>query len=97
MNLSPRFSEALVYACEIHLGQIRKGTEIPYIAHLLGVTAIALEYGADEDQAIAALLHDAAEDAGGEPRVQDIRRRFGQRVADYVRDCTDTVESPKPP
>ena len=97
MNLSPRFSEALSYACEIHQGQIRKGTAIPYIAHLLGVTGIALEYGADEDQAIAALLHDAAEDAGGEPRLQDIRRRFGQRVADYVRACTDTVESPKPP
>jgi (p)ppGpp synthase/HD superfamily hydrolase len=61
------------------------------------VTGIALEYGADEDQAIAAVLHDAAEDAGGEPRLQDIRRRFGQRVADYVMACTDTVESPKPP
>ena len=63
-----RFESALVYANQVHHGQLRKGTGIPYMAHILGVVAIAMEYGADEDQAIGALLHDAAEDGGGEAR-----------------------------
>lgn len=96
MLLSPRFEQALHYASVIHAGQLRKGTEVPYLAHLLGVTSIALEYGADEDEAIGALLHDAGEDAGGEGRIEDIRYRFGDAVADIVRGCTDTVETPKP-
>ena len=81
----------------LHAGQTRKGTDIPYISHLLGVASIALEYGANEDETIAALLHDAGEDAGGEPRIKDIRQRFGERVADIVECCTDTLETPKPP
>ena len=97
MHLSPRFDEALRYATIIHAGQKRKGTEIPYLAHLLGVVSIALEYGANEDEAIGALLHDAGEDAGGEERIEDIRHRFGAAVADIVVGCTDAVILPKPP
>jgi len=63
--LSPQLDDALQYVVIIHAGQPRKGTEIPYLAHLLGVASIALEYGADETEAIGALLHDAGEDAGG--------------------------------
>jgi GTP pyrophosphokinase len=76
---------------------MRKATEIPYLAHLLGVASIALEYGANEDEAIAALLHDAVEDAGGAERLEDIRRRFGEAVAKIVDECSDTDEIPKPP
>jgi len=94
--LSERFDDALAYASRIHREQRRKGVETPYIAHLLAVTAIALEYGADEDGAIAALLHDAVEDQGGAPRLEDIRARYGDRVADIVSDCTDTDIEPKP-
>src|ERR1022692_3881980 len=97
MNLSPRFDQALQYAVLVHAGQKRKGTEIPYLAHLLGVTSIALEHGADEDEAIGALLHDAGEDAGGDGRIEDIRHRFGEPVADIVQGCTDAVTIPKPP
>jgi (p)ppGpp synthase/HD superfamily hydrolase len=92
-----RFEEALVYAARVHAGQKRKGTEVPYVSHLLMTAAIALEHGADEDEAIAALLHDAAEDQGGRPRLEDIRARFGDRVAAIVEACTDTFDSPKPP
>jgi (p)ppGpp synthase/HD superfamily hydrolase len=95
--LSAKFDEALQYATLIHAGQMRKGTEIPYLSHLLGVASIAMEHGADEVETIAALLHDAGEDAGGEPRIKDIRQRFGERVADIVECCTDTLETPKPP
>jgi (p)ppGpp synthase/HD superfamily hydrolase len=84
MNLSPRFDQALQYASLIHAG-------------LLGVASIALEYGADEDQAVAALLHDAGEDAGGQGRLDDIATRFGAGVAEIVAGCTDTLASPKPP
>jgi (p)ppGpp synthase/HD superfamily hydrolase len=97
MKLSPRFDQALHYAAAIHREQVRKGTEIPYIAHLLGVASIALEYGATEDEAIGALLHDAAEDAGGLARIGDIRRHFGDAVAAIVEGCTDAVVMPKPP
>ncbi len=97
MKLSPRFDQALQYAVLVHAGQKRKGTEIPYIAHLLGVTSIALEHGATEDEAIGALLHDAGEDAGGAGRIEDIRQRFGDKVAEIVQGCTDTVVIPKPP
>jgi GTP pyrophosphokinase len=96
-RLSDRFEEALVYASKAHGEQKRKGTEIPYVAHLLGVCSIALEYGADEDEAIAALLHDAVEDAGGQARLEDIRGRFGEKVADIVAGCTDADVIPKPP
>jgi (p)ppGpp synthase/HD superfamily hydrolase len=97
MILSPQFDEALQYAVIIHAGQGRKGTEIPYLAHLLGVASIALEYGADETETIGALLHDAGEDAGGLGRIEDIRQRFGPAVADIVAGCTDAVTIPKPP
>ena len=76
----------------VHAHQIRKGSGIPYIAHLLGVASIALENGANEDEAIAALLHDAGEDAG-DGRIADIRHRFGDAVADIVQGCTDAVTS----
>jgi GTP pyrophosphokinase len=89
--LTDRFDRALLYATHVHGGQVRKGTPIPYIAHLLAVAATVLEYDGSEDMAIAALLHDAVEDQGGEPRLADIRNRFGDRAADIVRSCSDTV------
>jgi (p)ppGpp synthase/HD superfamily hydrolase len=97
LTLSHRFEQALVYASVVHAGQVRKGSTIPYISHLLAVVALVLEHGGDEDEAIAALLHDAVEDAGGQPRLTDIRQRFGDRVADIVLGCTDTDVCPKPP
>jgi (p)ppGpp synthase/HD superfamily hydrolase len=95
--LSTRFEQALTYAAILHSGQLRKGTTIPFVSHLLMVAGIALEHGADEDEAIAALLHDAVEDAGGKDRLADIRSRFGERVATIVEGCTDTDVTPKPP
>lgn len=97
MNLSPEFENALHYAVLVHAHQVRKGSGTPYIAHLLGVASIALENGANEGEAIAALLHDAGEDAGGDGRIADIRHRFGDAVADIVQGCTDAVTIPKPP
>ncbi|MFO6447970.1 HD domain-containing protein [Erythrobacter sp. NE805] len=94
--LTQRFDDALAYASRLHRHQTRKGNGIPYISHLLAVAAIALENGADEDQAIAALLHDAVEDQGGLPRLEEIRRRYGDDVAAMVADCTDSHEEPKP-
>lgn len=91
-----RFVSAMTYAHEVHQGQRRKGTGIPYIAHVLGVAAIAMEYGADEDEAIGALLHDAAEDGGGEATLAEIRARFGDAVGDIVLGCSDSlVEDPE--
>jgi (p)ppGpp synthase/HD superfamily hydrolase len=97
MKLSRQFEKALVYATRIHGGQLRKKTKIPYIGHILGVTAIAMEYGANETEAIAALLHDAVEDCGGKKRLRDIEKIFGKAVARIVDGCTDTYEKPKPP
>jgi (p)ppGpp synthase/HD superfamily hydrolase len=95
--LTERFKQALEYATVVHGGQVRKGTFVPYISHLLAVCALVLEDGGDEDQAIAALLHDAVEDGGGPPRLADVRRQFGDRVGDIVEACTDTDKTPKPP
>lgn len=95
--LSSRFTEALTYATELHANQVRKSSGVPYISHLLGVTSIALEYGANEDEAIAALLHDAIEDQGGAATREEIRRRFGNTVTDIVDACTDAEIIPKPP
>lgn len=95
--LGPRFDQALVYATRAHRTQFRKGTTRPYIGHLLGVTSIVLTHGGDEDEAIAALLHDAVEDQGGKPRLEKIRRKFGARVARIVEACTDADTLPKPP
>ena len=97
MKLSTRFEEALVLATCLHADQTRKGTAIPYISHLLAVTAIVLEHGGNEDEAIAALLHDAIEDQGGATTREEIRRQFGDRVVEIVDGCTDTDVMPKPP
>jgi (p)ppGpp synthase/HD superfamily hydrolase len=91
-----RFAEAAAYAPEIHTDQTRKGSETPYVAHLLGVASLVLEYGGEEDQAIAGLLHDAIEDVGPEQE-KIIAERFGPRVAAIVRGCTDAIVRPKPP
>jgi (p)ppGpp synthase/HD superfamily hydrolase len=99
--LSSRFSEAVRGAADLHARQFRKGTKIPYIAHLLGVASIALHHGADEDEAIGAVLHDSIEDAPrdlGADWVRNwLRFRFGQRVLTIVEGCTDADVSPKPP
>lgn len=97
MILSNRFSEALTYAAELHATQVRKGSGVPYIAHLLGTASIALEYGASEDEAIAALLHDAIEDRGGPTTREAIRNHFGDTVTAIVDGCTDSDATPKPP
>jgi (p)ppGpp synthase/HD superfamily hydrolase len=97
MALSARFEEAFVYAAQLHATQVRKGSQVPYIAHLMAVASLALEHGADEDEAIAALLHDAVEDQGGPPTLAAIRQRFGDRVAEIVSGCTDADSHPKPP
>lgn len=94
--LSSRFDEALVFADDLHRDQARKATRIPYVAHLPGTAALVLIFGGDEEQAIAALLHDAAEDQGGKPTLERIRRHFGDRVAEIVDACTDTYADPKP-
>ncbi len=96
VSLGARFEQAAVYTAKLHANQVRKGTFIPYVSHLLAVTAIALEHGANEDEAIGALLHDAVEDAGGRPRLDDIRARFGEAVAEIVAGCTDADTIPKP-
>ena len=95
--LSERFVKALGYAARLHARQTRKKTNRPYIGHLLGVASIVIEYGGDEEMAIAALLHDAVEDQGGLPRLSEIRRKFGARVARIVDGCTDAYSDPKPP
>ena len=97
LQLSQDFRDALAFAAEAHDGQGRKGTDVPYVAHLLGVTAIVLEHGGNEEQAIAALLHDAIEDQGGDRMRRKIRERFGDRVTRMVDDCTDAEVIPKPP
>ena len=97
MELSTRFEDALTYATRLHAGQTRKGTTIPYISHLLAVTSIVLEQGGNEDEAIAALLHDAIEDQGGASIREEIRRLFGETVVEIVNGCTDAEVVPKPP
>jgi (p)ppGpp synthase/HD superfamily hydrolase len=97
--LDERFLDALTYTVGLHSSQKRKGGDTPYIAHLLGVCSLVLEDGGDEDEAIAALLHDAVEDQDeGSPEalLAEIRDRFGDRVAGIVDDCTETLERPKP-
>jgi len=89
--LTDKFDRALLYATHVHGGQVRKGTSTPYVAHLLAVAATVLEYGGDEDLAIAALLHDSAEDQGGKARLDDVRNRFGERVAKVVAACSDSL------
>ncbi len=88
--LTERVAKALALAVQAHDGQKRKGTDIPYVAHPMGVASIALDYGATEDQAIAALLHDVLED-GGPQFVSVIREGFGEAVLAIVEGCTDGV------
>ncbi len=95
--LSPQFALALQFANQIHSTQVRKGLGAPYVSHLMAVCALVLEYGGTEEQAIAALLHDAGEDCGGQPMLDAVRVMFGDEVAAIVQDCTDTLETPKPP
>ena len=95
--LGPRFQKAWIYASRMHAGQTRKGADVPYVAHVMGVASLVLEAGGDEDLAIAALLHDVVEDCGGAPRLREIERRFGKRVAGIVDGCTDSYVYPKPP
>ena len=97
VRLTERFQEAFTLASTLHAQQKRKGTDIPYLSHLLGVTALVLEDGGDEDQAIAALLHDSVEDQGGLKTLEDIRQKFGHHVAEIVDGCTDAYAQPKPP
>ena len=94
---SPLLTDAFEFAEEIHREQRRKKTDAPTLSHLMGVAALVMENGGDEDQAIAALLHDGPEDCGGQVVLDRIRDRFGDRVAAIVEDCTDTLEIPKPP
>jgi (p)ppGpp synthase/HD superfamily hydrolase len=89
--LSERFSDALTYANELHREQWRKGSQIPYVSHLLAVTGLVLEHGANEDEAVAAVLHDAVEDCGGREQLERIRQRFGDRVAAIVDGCSDSL------
>jgi len=92
-----RFECALIYAHQLHKDQPRKGTEVPYISHLLAVASLVIEIDGDEDEVIAALLHDGPEDQGGDKTLNEIREKFGDRVADIVAECSDTFEDPKPP
>src|SRR5271168_5190793 len=96
-RLTSRFADALNYAAGLHSGQVRKGGEIPYLGHLLSVAGLIIEADGTETQAIAALLHDAAEDQGGEETLAEIREKFGADVATIVDECSDTFETPKPP
>jgi Guanosine polyphosphate pyrophosphohydrolases/synthetases len=97
VQLTPRFTQAVDYARQVHVS-LRKGTQGPYMAHLLGVASLVLgesghvPFPVTEDMAIAALLHDAVEDEGGLPRLHDIEAKFGKEVADIVKGCTDSFE-----
>jgi (p)ppGpp synthase/HD superfamily hydrolase len=95
--LNTRFEEALIFATRLHAGQKRKGKDLPYISHLLSVAALVFEANGDDEEVIAALLHDAVEDQGGVETLLEIRRRFGERVAMIVEGCSDSFSTPKPP
>ncbi len=96
-RLTPKFIEALGYAARKHAMQTRKASEVPYLGHLLSVAGLVIEADGTETQAIAALLHDAAEDQGGERTLAEIDEKFGAGVASIVAECSDTFETPKPP
>ena len=100
MVLSPVFVEAFAYAWELHGSETRKGGDVPYMAHLTAVSSLVLQHGGDETQAVAALLHDSAEDHGGEARLRDLDARFGAAVSEIVRQCSDSLATDrehKPP
>jgi len=96
-KLGPKFEQAFHFAAEKHATQTRKRTSVPYISHLMSVAGLVLEAGGDEDQAIAALLHDVVEDCGGRPMLEEVAARFGERVGRIVDGCTDAYTIPKPP
>jgi (p)ppGpp synthase/HD superfamily hydrolase len=96
-RLTPKFVEAVAYAADKHANQTRKGSGIPYLGHLLSVAGFVIEADGTEAEAIAALLHDAAEDQGGEETLAEIREQFGDEIAAIVGECSDTFETPKPP
>jgi (p)ppGpp synthase/HD superfamily hydrolase len=96
-KLGTRFNEAFLFAAEKHASQTRKKTDVPYISHLMSVASLVLEAGGGEDEGVAALLHDVVEDCGGHPVLEEIRQRFGDRVANIVEGCTDAYTIPKPP
>lgn len=95
--LSDQFLSAFEFAFQLHRNQLRKGSEIPYMSHLIGVAALVMEDGGDETEAIAALLHDSVEDQGGAVTLEKVKQKFGDRVASIVEYCTDSMETPKPP
>ena len=97
MILSSRFSSALALALDLHGTQLRKGTGVPYMTHLMAVCALVGEYGGDEDLMIAALLHDTLEDCSDRISLPQIVERFGWRVGSVVDGCSDCVKTPKPP
>lgn len=97
MQLSDKYRAALALAFDLHREQERKGSGVPYVAHVLGVSSLVLEYGGDEACGIAGLLHDAVEDQGGSAMLARIETEFGQEVARLVEACTDSVSTPKPP
>jgi (p)ppGpp synthase/HD superfamily hydrolase len=96
-RLGERFQEALGYAAALHNTQTRKASDVPYVGHLLSVAGLVIEADGSETEAIAALLHDAAEDQGGDATLAEIEKRFGPEVATIVKECSDTVVTPKPP
>jgi len=96
-HLSDRFKRALQIAFDYHQEQERKGSREPYYAHLMSVSALVLENGGSENQAIAALLHDAVEDQGGLQTLEKIKAEFGEEIAEIVAGCTDAYTHPKPP
>lgn len=97
MLSSRRFYDALTFAAHAHRDQVRKGSGVPYLGHILGVASLVIDHGGTEDEAIAALLHDAIEDQGGDDMRQEIRTRYGEAVMEIVNGCTDTDITPKPP
>lgn len=97
MNDTERLKEAFALSLDLHKNQTRKGSEVPYISHLMAVAAIVMRFGGNEDEVIAALLHDAVEDQGGQPTLEMIELKFGQQVASIVAGCSDTDQQPKPP
>ncbi|PYX32765.1 MAG: phosphohydrolase [Acidobacteria bacterium] len=95
--LGKRLQRAFLYAAEKHAGQTRKQSAVPYLSHLMAVTSLVLEGGGDEEMAMAALLHDVVEDCGGMPRLREVDKKFGARVAKIVEGCTDSFSDPKLP
>lgn len=91
-----RLKRCLAWSADLHAGQTKKGSKVPYVAHLWGVASLVAEMGGNEEACIAALLHDAAEDQGGEATLALIRAEFGATVEQVVRDCSDTLVKPKP-